>query len=57
MMDVYLVEDCANAPGRILAVFRNEEDAIAFAEQLPEDSCVERRTLQEGQPQVLGYNK
>lgn len=55
-MNVYLVEDCANAPGRILAVFRCEADAVDFMNCLPDDACVIERTVQEGQPSVRGYN-
>jgi len=56
-MKVYLVEDCCFAPGRILAVFANEEDANRFAEALDYDACVKERTLFYGQPPAPGYNK
>jgi len=42
---IYLVEDCANAPGRILGCFRYESDAKKFAEDQPEPASVEERTL------------
>lgn len=55
-MKIYLVEDCRNAPGRIYAVFRNEEDAEDFATWFESAQVVER-TLQEGQPSIRGYNE
>ena len=55
-MKVYLVEDCANAPGRILAVFADKEDAEFLVDNLPEAAQVEERTLIYGQAPVCGYN-
>lgn len=55
---VYLVEDVYENPGRIYAVFANEEDANDFAESLERevDCEVVPRTLFWGQPPVRGYN-
>lgn len=60
-MNVYLVEDHGNSPGRIYAVMHDKKDAELFAEQLNRDdpecfAAVEPRTLIWGQPPVLGYN-
>jgi hypothetical protein len=56
-MNVYLVEDVGNSPGRIYAVMADKEDAEDFASRL--DECVEvvERTLFYGQPSNRGYNK
>lgn len=54
---VYLVEDCAYSPGRILAVFADQTDAEDFADALPEAASVEERTLFYGQPPTQGYNQ
>lgn len=56
---VFLVEDVSNAPGRIYAVFADEEDANWFANAISDDviQCeVVTRTLQYGQPSIRGYN-
>ncbi len=53
---VYLVEDCGNAPGRILAVFAHLEDAEAFCNMLDHAAIVER-TLHYGQPSNRGFNR
>ncbi len=55
-MKVYLVEDCANAPGRILGVFADKADAEFLVDDLPDAAQVEERTLIYGQPSVCGYN-
>lgn len=55
-MKVYLVEDTANAPGRIYAVMAHEKDAIEFANMMPDSCAVIERTLIYGQPSVRGYN-
>lgn len=52
---VHLVEDCGNAPGRILAVFAHREDADAFCAMLPYAQVVSR-TLHYGQPSYQGFN-
>ncbi len=58
-MKVYLVEDCGNSPGRIMAVCHEKEaaemlaDALADLHHYPFD--VQERTLIYGQPS-LGYN-
>ena len=56
MKKVYLVIDCENAPGRVLAVMASEEDAIAFMNMLDTSAEVETRTVFYGQPRVRGYN-
>lgn len=58
-MKVYLVVDIHNAPGRVLAVFANEEDAVAFVEsaRLWEVAEINERTLFHGQPPRKGYNR
>ena len=58
-MKVYLVVDTHNAPGRVLAVFANEEDAVAFVEsaRLWEVAEIDERTLFHGQPPRKGYNR
>ena len=58
-MKVYLVVDTHNAPGRVLAVFANEEDAVAFVEsaRLWEVADINERTLFHGQPPRKGYNR
>lgn len=56
-MKVYLVEDVEGNPGRILAIFHDEEDAEWFANQLPKRGLVEERTLFYGQPSICGYNE
>jgi hypothetical protein len=58
-MKVYLVEDVFNSPGRVLAVFANEEDVVAFVESanLGEVAEISERTLFYGQPPNPGYNE
>ena len=58
-MKVYLVVDINNSPGRVLAVFADEEDAERFvdAAQLWSVAEVCERTLFYGQPPEKGYNK
>lgn len=56
-MKVYLVEDCDNAPGRILAVFADKPSAEAFLDMLDVAAEVEERTLWYGQPPNRGYNE
>jgi hypothetical protein len=57
-MKVYLVEDCEMAPGRILAVFADQDDAVTFAEALDISCRVEERTLfVDSAPPILGYNE
>ncbi len=46
---VYLVEDTENCPGRILAVFASEDDAIRFAKGYPDLCDVINRQLWYGQ--------
>lgn len=57
---VYLVEDISNAPGRIYAVFDDEETAGWFADAI-EDGVIQcqvvPRTLFYGQPPNRGYNE
>jgi hypothetical protein len=53
---VWLVEDCHNAPGRILAVFYSKACAVKFAESLTEPAYVIPRTLFYGQPPNRGFN-
>jgi hypothetical protein len=55
-LKVYLVEDVENAPGRILAVMADAEEARQFAGQLTENAEVRPRKLWYGQPANLGYN-
>jgi len=56
-MKVYLVEDCDNAPGRILGVFANREDAEFLVEHLDCAADIQERTLIYGQPPNRGYNE
>lgn len=56
-MKVYLVEDTENAPGRIYAVFAEEQDALDFAAMCLADCIVVERTLFYGQPPHRGYNE
>jgi len=47
---VYLVVDCANAPGCVYAVFDDEESALDFRDHYHEDDAdVEERSLLRGQ--------
>jgi hypothetical protein len=47
---VYLVTDCLNAPGRVYAIFAEEEAALDFRDRYHEDEAVvEERTLLYGQ--------
>lgn len=55
-MNIYLVEDCANAPGRIIACFADKDDAVAFMQELEDSALIEERTLIYGQAPVRGYN-
>ena len=56
-MNIYLVENIDNSPGRITAVFAKEEDAHLFADLLEEAHTVVERTLFQGQPPIRGFNK
>ena len=58
-MKVYLVEDVFNSPGRVLAVFADEENAELFVDsaRLWEVAEVNERTLFYGQPPNPGYNE
>ena len=58
-MKVYLVVDIVNSPGRVLAVFANEEDAELFVDSPRLWDVVEicERTLFYGQPPRRGYNR
>ena len=58
-MKVYLVVDINIYPGRVLAVFADEEDAEKFvdAARLWDDVEVYERTLFYGQPPHKGYNR
>jgi hypothetical protein len=59
-MNVHLVEDTGNCPGRIYAVFAHPEDAQRFSDALVADgieSTVVERHLWYGQPPVLGVNE
>lgn len=52
---IYLVEDIANSPGKIYAVFAREEDAYDFVDDFyPEEAKVVERTVCYGQ-QSAGY--
>jgi hypothetical protein len=53
---VFLVIDSENAPGRVLAIFANEDDAIHFQDSTEESSSMEERTLNYGQPSNMGFN-
>lgn len=59
-MQVYLVEDCGNSPGRIYAVLASQEDAERFASAVAYEMGTEcevvPRTLFYGQPTRCGYN-
>ena len=58
-MKVYLVVDINNSPGRVLAVFADEENAELFVDsaRLWEVAEVNERTLFYGQPPRKGYNR
>lgn len=56
-MKVFLVVDTHNAPGRVLAIFADEEDADLFADALSDSCDVESRTLWYGQPPNRGFNE
>ena len=58
-MKVYLVEDVIMCPGKIYAIFADEEDAWDFiaASGLEDDAGVGERTLFYGQPPSPGYNE
>ena len=58
-MKVYLVVDTHNAPGRVLAVFADEENAERFVDAARLWDVVEvcERTLFYGQPPRKGYNR
>lgn len=58
-MKVYLVEDINNSPGRVLAVFADEENAELFVDsaRLWEVAEISERTLFYGQPPNPGYNE
>jgi hypothetical protein len=57
MNKVYLVEDTGNSPGKIYAIFANEDDAISFKESLqPRRVEVVERSLFYGQPDYRGIN-
>lgn len=52
---VYLVVDCLNAPGRVYAVFAEEDTALDFRDRYHEDEAdVEERTLLYGQHTSVG---
>ena len=59
-MNVYLVEDVGNSPGRIYAVLASLDDAERFASAVAYDKGTEcnvvERTLFYGQPPYCGYN-
>lgn len=60
MAMVFLVEDVGNSPGKIYAVFAEEDDADIFAEDMEADDWVVRvvpRTLYYGQPPFQGFNR
>ena len=49
-MKIYLVEDCLNSPGKIYAVFAEEEAALDFRDHYHEENAnVVERTLLYGQ--------
>jgi hypothetical protein len=56
---VYLVEGQVNSPGRVFAIFADEENATAFirAAGLETECDVVPRTLFYGQPSFAGYNE
>lgn len=61
-MKIYLVQDCLNSPGKIYAIFNDEESAKDFASLIESDedgvSCtVVPRTLFHGQPPNRGFNR
>ena len=58
-MKVYLVVDVNNSPGRVLAVFADEENAELFVDSanLGEVAEISERTLFYGQPPNPGYNE
>lgn len=58
-MKVYLVVDINNSPGRVLAVFADEENAERFVDAARLWDFVEvcERTLFYGQPPRKGYNR
>ena len=58
-MKVYLVVDINIYPGRVLAVFADEEDAERFVDAARLWDFVEacERTLFYGQPPHKGYNR
>ena len=58
-MKVYLVVDTHNAPGRVLAVFADEENAERFVDAARLWDFVEvcERTLFYGQPPHKSYNR
>ena len=58
-MKVYLVVDINSSPGRVLAVFADEENAERFvdAARLWDVAEVHERTLFYGQPPRKGYNR
>lgn len=60
-MQIYLVEDVSNSPGKIYACFAHEADAKIFANLFNSSQDVTEvevvpRTLFYGQAQTLGYN-
>jgi hypothetical protein len=58
-MKVYLVVDINNSPGRVLAIFADEENAEMFvdAARLWDVAEIVERTLFYGQPPNPGYNE
>ena len=60
-MIIYVVEDVGNSPGKIYAIFADEDDANRFhsavSYELNTECIVVERTLFYGQPPVCGYNK
>lgn len=55
-MNIYLVEDVGNSPGKIYAVLQNDVDAEQFSDMLEEDTRVVERHLWYGQPGIQGMN-
>jgi hypothetical protein len=60
-MNVYMVEDVGNSPGKVYAVFADKETADWFSSAVSYDNNTEtlvvERTLFYGQPPICGYNK
>lgn len=60
-MNVYLVEDTLNSPGKIYAVFASKDDAERFQPLVEShqqtDTTIVERHLWYGQPNCPGMNK